>query len=141
MSTDTTFRQLLSILNDSVAVLEERAQSLGLPLPDLNSPFTPPSEEFRGDPACAEAASRISAAALHLEAIVTPPQVSLYHVVAGVRVVHASAVYEILRVMQHFKSAALQVCLESHVTEILREAGPQVGFDRFDGGRDCLLCW
>ncbi|KAF9042839.1 S-adenosyl-L-methionine-dependent methyltransferase [Hymenopellis radicata] len=108
MSTNTTLRQLLVILNDSVAALEERARSLGLPLPDLNNPFSPPSEAFRGDPACAEAASRISAAALHLEAIFTPPQVSLYHVVAG-----------------HFKSAALQVCLESHVTEILREAGPQ----------------
>ncbi len=137
MSTDTAFRRLLLILNDSVAVLEERARALGLPLPDLNSPFSPPSEAFRGDPACAEAASRISAAALHLEAIFTPPQVSLYHVVAGVRVVHASAVYESLHAMQHFKSAALQVCLRSHVTEILREAGPQVGFDHFEGGGDC----
>lgn len=27
---------------------------------------------------------------------------------------------------QHFKSAALRACLESHVTEILREAGPEV---------------
>ncbi|KAF9042840.1 hypothetical protein BDZ89DRAFT_256767 [Hymenopellis radicata] len=41
MSTDTTLRQLLLILNDSVAALEERARSLGLPLPDLNSPFSP----------------------------------------------------------------------------------------------------
>ncbi|KAJ7612017.1 S-adenosyl-L-methionine-dependent methyltransferase [Mycena polygramma] len=74
-------------------------------IPDLHTPFAPPSEAFRTVPAAAEAASIISVAALQLEAILTPPHVSLYRV--------------------HFKSAALRVCLESDVTEILREAGPQ----------------
>ncbi|KAJ7865015.1 hypothetical protein B0H14DRAFT_2574144 [Mycena olivaceomarginata] len=49
-----------------------------------------------------------AAAALQLEAIVTPPHVSVLRIVSG-----------------HFKSAALRICLESGVTEILREAGPQ----------------
>ncbi|KAJ6535743.1 S-adenosyl-L-methionine-dependent methyltransferase [Mycena capillaripes] len=58
--------------------------------------------------ASAEAARIIAGAVLQLEAMVTPPHVSLYHIVAG-----------------HFKSSAVRICLESGVTEILREAGPQ----------------
>ncbi|KAJ7269517.1 S-adenosyl-L-methionine-dependent methyltransferase [Mycena rebaudengoi] len=94
-------RQLLELITKSVDTLESA-------FPDLHELFAPPSEAFRANPAAAEAASIISAAALQLEAILTPPQVSLYRIVGG-----------------HFKSAALRVCLESNVTEILREAGPQ----------------
>ncbi|KAF5386809.1 hypothetical protein D9615_002134 [Tricholomella constricta] len=101
-------RQLLKILTDSVEDLEAACATSGSAIPDLNTPFTPPSEAFRANPKAAEAASIISAAALQIDAILTPPQVSLYHAVAG-----------------HLKSAALRVCLESNVTEILREAGPE----------------
>ncbi|KAF7354294.1 S-adenosyl-L-methionine-dependent methyltransferase [Mycena venus] len=83
--------------------------SSGTTIPDLHSAFAPPSEAFRANAEAAEAARVIAAAALQLEAIVTPPQVSLHHVIGG-----------------HFKSVALRVCLESGVTNILREAGPQV---------------
>ncbi|KAJ6608071.1 S-adenosyl-L-methionine-dependent methyltransferase [Mycena sp. CBHHK59/15] len=104
----TPIRQLLEIITKSVETLETACQSSGVTIPDLQEPFAPPSEAFRTIPAAAEAASVISAAALQLEAILTPPQVSLYRIVGG-----------------HFKSAALRICLESGVTEILREAGPQ----------------
>ncbi|KAF8069068.1 S-adenosyl-L-methionine-dependent methyltransferase [Lyophyllum atratum] len=101
-------RQLLKLISDSVDKLEAACDASGCPVPDLYTPFAPPSEAFRADPVAAEAANIISAAALQLEATLTPPHVSLYHVVSG-----------------HFKSAALRVCLESSVTEILREAGPE----------------
>ncbi|KAJ7103971.1 S-adenosyl-L-methionine-dependent methyltransferase [Mycena belliarum] len=105
----TPIRQLLEVITKSVEALETACQSSGVTLPDLNQPLAgpgDPSERFRAIPQAAEAARVISAAALQLEAILTPPQVSLYHIVSG-----------------HFKSAALQVCHESNVTEILREGG------------------
>ncbi|KAJ7612050.1 S-adenosyl-L-methionine-dependent methyltransferase [Mycena polygramma] len=104
----TPIRQLLEIITESVKALEVACEASGTTIPDLHTPFAPPSEAFRAVPAAAEAATIISAAALQLEAIITPPHVSLYRVVGG-----------------HFKSAALRVCLESGVTEILREAGPR----------------
>ncbi|KAG5331582.1 hypothetical protein C0989_007906 [Termitomyces sp. Mn162] len=100
-------RQLQSLINNSIDQLQSVCESTGAAIPDLYAPFSPESEAFRANAAAAEAANIISAAALQLEAILTPPHVSLYHVVAG-----------------HFRSAALRVCLESNVNEILREAGP-----------------
>lgn len=106
-------------------------------IPDLHELFTPASEAFRSDPIAAEAASIISAAALHLDAILTPPPVSLYRMVGGVSglpsIIQASVTSHF---SQYFKSAALRVCLESNVTEILREAGPQVSLP--DSMRVCL---
>ncbi|KAF8626778.1 hypothetical protein AX15_004696 [Amanita polypyramis BW_CC] len=104
----TQIRQLLDILSKSVATLEAACAANGAEIPDLTNPFHPDSEAFREDPAAAEAANLIGAAALQLAATVIPPQISLYHIVGG-----------------HWKSAALRVCLESNVTEILREAGPE----------------
>ncbi|KAJ7898380.1 S-adenosyl-L-methionine-dependent methyltransferase [Mycena leptocephala] len=82
----TPIRHLLELITASVETLEAACESPSV---------------------AAEAARIIAAAALQLEAIVTPPQVSLYRIIGG-----------------HFKSAALRICLESGVTEILREAGP-----------------
>ncbi|KAA1478055.1 S-adenosyl-L-methionine-dependent methyltransferase [Dentipellis sp. KUC8613] len=103
----STLIQLLAIIQTSLATLEQVCSSSGTLVPDINEPFTPLSEAFRADPAAAKAAQTASAAALHLAAILTPPQVSLYHIVGG-----------------HYRSTAARVCLESNVTEILREAGP-----------------
>ncbi|KAH7874996.1 S-adenosyl-L-methionine-dependent methyltransferase [Lentinula edodes] len=97
----STIRSLLDILTSNVNVLEQTCTSNGTHIPDLQAPFHPTSEDFRTDPRAAEASSLIVAAAHQLAAILTPPPVSL----------------------EHFKSAALRVCLESNVTEILREAG------------------
>ncbi|KAJ7167962.1 S-adenosyl-L-methionine-dependent methyltransferase [Mycena filopes] len=104
----TPIRQLLELITKSVETLEAACDASGTTIPDLHAPFAPPSEAFRANPAAAEAASIISAAALQLDAILTPPHISLYRIVGG-----------------HFKSAAIRICLESGVTEILREAGPQ----------------
>lgn len=78
-------RQLLNLIIDAVDKLESACDSTGSPIPDLHAPFTLESEAFRANRDAAESARIISAAALHLEAILSPPQVSLYHVVAGVR--------------------------------------------------------
>ncbi|PPQ95287.1 hypothetical protein CVT26_014861 [Gymnopilus dilepis] len=106
MPTSTT-RQLVDLISASLTTLEKSCQAKGVDIPDLHAPFHPSTEAFRADPAAAEAANVISAAALQLAAILTPPQVTLYQFVGG-----------------HFKAAAIRACLESNVTEILREAGP-----------------
>ncbi|CAA7266021.1 unnamed protein product [Cyclocybe aegerita] len=100
-------RQLLELLSASLSTIEKVCAEKRFEIPDLNAPFHPASEAFRSDPIAGEAANVLSAAALQLAAIFAPPQVSLYHMVGG-----------------FFRSAALRVCLESSVTEILREGGP-----------------
>ncbi|KAF8641330.1 hypothetical protein AX16_010028 [Volvariella volvacea WC 439] len=113
MSTKTTtqnslfqIRQLLNIMNNAVDDLEATCVRNGTPLPDIDEPFTRKSEAFRSDPSAAEAATLIGAAAEQLDAIVTPPHHSIYNASCAA-----------------MKSMALRICLESNVTEILREAG------------------
>ncbi|ESK86937.1 hypothetical protein Moror_3379 [Moniliophthora roreri MCA 2997] len=108
MSQSTQVQHLLQLLTDSVCSLNEICASNDTRIPDLNEPYHPASEAFRANPDAQRAAAIISAAASQLQAIFSPPQVSLYHVAAGT-----------------FRSAALRVCIEGHVTEILREAGPE----------------
>ncbi|KAJ8093236.1 hypothetical protein PM082_020730 [Marasmius tenuissimus] len=107
-SSTSSLRTLLDILTKNVEILENSCKTNGTAVPDLGTPFHPSTEAFRAHPDAAEASNVIVAAAHHLAAILTPPPIALYHAVGG-----------------HFKSAAVRVCLESSVTEILREAGPQ----------------
>ncbi|KAL0059267.1 hypothetical protein AAF712_013991 [Marasmius tenuissimus] len=106
-SNTSSLRTLLDLLAKNVEILESSCKANGTVVPDLGTPFHPSTEAFRAHPEAAEASNVIVAAAHHLAAILTPPPIALYHVVGG-----------------HFKSAAVRVCLESSVTEILREAGP-----------------
>ncbi|KAL0952701.1 hypothetical protein HGRIS_006937 [Hohenbuehelia grisea] len=108
MTSISVVRQLLNLLTEAVDSLEETCAAKGIPIPDLNEPFHPASEAFRADPAAADATRIIGAAAHHLAAIVAPPPVSMYSMIGGM-----------------VGSSALRVCLESHVTEILRTAGPK----------------
>ncbi|KAK2463352.1 hypothetical protein APHAL10511_004663 [Amanita phalloides] len=101
-------RQLLDLIKKSVEILEKTCAANGTEVPDLHSTFSPASEAFRSDPVASEAADIISAAGLQLSAIVAPPVISLYNAVGG-----------------HWRAAAVRLCLDSHVTEILREAGPE----------------
>lgn len=78
-------RQLLAHMGESLDVIEQNCAANGTKLPELNEPFSPPTEAFRADPKVAEAANIASAAAVHLAAILTPPQVTLYHFAGGVR--------------------------------------------------------
>ncbi|KAL0060684.1 hypothetical protein AAF712_012561 [Marasmius tenuissimus] len=107
-SKTSPLRVILDILTKNVEILENSCKANGTVVPDLETSFRPSSEAFRTHPDAAEASNVIVAAAHHLAAILTPPPIALFHVVGG-----------------HFKSTAIRICLESSVTEILREAGPQ----------------
>ncbi|KAF8719122.1 hypothetical protein AX14_011412 [Amanita brunnescens Koide BX004] len=104
----TQLRQLLDLITNSIETLEKTCAANGTEVPDLQGIFSPASEAFRADPVAGEAADIISAAALQLSAIVAPPHITLFNAVGG-----------------HYRSAAARMCLESQVTEILREAGPE----------------
>ncbi|KAK7013997.1 S-adenosyl-L-methionine-dependent methyltransferase [Favolaschia claudopus] len=106
--TETPLRHLLALLTQSISTLETACQTSNTPLPALSDPFSPASEAFRANADAAEAARTIAAAALQLEAVVSPPHLSLHRLVAG-----------------PYRAAALRICFESGVNEILREAGPQ----------------
>ncbi|GJJ06647.1 hypothetical protein Clacol_000841 [Clathrus columnatus] len=99
---------LLNLLTDAVTQLEEACTKNGTSIPDLDKSFNTSSEDFRKDPTAALAANVIGAAALHIYAIINPPQISLFDIASGTQ-----------------KAAALRICLESGVAEILQEAGPQ----------------
>ncbi|KAK7056304.1 hypothetical protein VNI00_002857 [Paramarasmius palmivorus] len=101
-------RILLELIQKNIEVLEKACAASGTEIPDLHSPFHPSTEAFRANPDAAEASNVIAAAAQQLAATLIPPQVALYNTVGGA-----------------FKSAAIRVCIESNVTEILREAGPK----------------
>ncbi|KAL0952703.1 hypothetical protein HGRIS_006939 [Hohenbuehelia grisea] len=104
----SVLRHLLQLLTEAVDRLEQSCASKGTPIPDLDEPLDASSAAFHADSEIAEDARIIGAAAVHLAAIVTPPPLTMYSIIGGL-----------------LGSAALRVCLESHVTEILREAGPQ----------------
>ncbi|KAM6499069.1 S-adenosyl-L-methionine-dependent methyltransferase [Amanita muscaria] len=101
-------RQLLDLINSAVETLDKTCTANGTKVPSLNESFHPTSEAFREDPAAAQATILIGSAALQLAAIVLPPQVSLYNIIGGL-----------------WNSAAIRTALESSVTEVLREAGPE----------------
>ncbi|KAG6860898.1 hypothetical protein C0995_006337 [Termitomyces sp. Mi166 len=101
-------RQLLKLITESVDKLEAACDASGHQVPALHAPFSPQSEAFRASPDAAEAVKVICAAALQMEATLAPPEHSFYHLAAGFA-----------------KSAALRICLELNITEILREAGPE----------------
>lgn len=76
--------QLAELISSSAKTLVENAKKDNVPLPDLNDPFTMPSEAFRGNPESALAANIIVAATSQLAAAVGPPPLSVFRVLAGV---------------------------------------------------------
>lgn len=106
-------RQLLALITENVDKLEKACAAKGTPIPDLHEPFHPASEAFRADPKAGEAANVICAAALQLEAILGPPQVSLYHMVGGVSASKFSVSNFIDNVI-----LALQICCHTRVHRI-----------------------
>ncbi|KDR66888.1 hypothetical protein GALMADRAFT_232294 [Galerina marginata CBS 339.88] len=100
--------ELASLILTSVGTLEKVCRENKFPIPDLNAPgFSPESEAFRSNSAAAEAAKLAAAACMQLAAALLPPTDAMYGLVVG-----------------DHHSAAVRVCLEANVTEILREGGP-----------------
>ncbi|KAJ7922287.1 hypothetical protein B0H13DRAFT_1865874 [Mycena leptocephala] len=79
-------------------------------LPVLNEPFDPSKNNFRRHPDASHATAKIIAAATQLASTLMGP---------------GDAVHWFLG-WKPLKAAALRVCLESNVPEILREAGPEI---------------
>ncbi|KAL0056835.1 hypothetical protein AAF712_016551 [Marasmius tenuissimus] len=96
--------ELLSLVTDGIASFEQT----GAPFPVLHNAYGPPSIG-KEDEKTKYLGAIITAAALQLAAIFQPPQNSLLNLASGAH-----------------KTAALRVCLEGNVTEILRDAGPKV---------------
>ena len=117
---------LAKLISDSTSAIVKAAEFDNVPIPNLNDPFSFESEAFRNNPSSRDAANIIIAAAAQLSALVAPPPMSIFNIVSGVSTVTPSTILIDLTSIQHFRSAALRVCLELNVTEILREAGPQV---------------
>ena len=67
-------RQLLDLITKSVDALEQGCTESKIELPSLDEPFQPTHLALWADPNAAEAIAIISAAALHLNAIVSPPR-------------------------------------------------------------------
>lgn len=121
-------RQLLNLITKSVDALEQICSERKIGLPSLDEPLKSAHSAFWADPNAAEAVSVISAAALHLNAVVSPPQNLIHSTVAGVSPSNFLPLFKYLKATKHFKSAAIRMCLEGCVTEVLREAGPEVSF-------------
>ncbi|KAG6894493.1 hypothetical protein C0992_005905 [Termitomyces sp. T32_za158] len=102
-------QQLSNLITTSVSTLLRECEDCNTPFPDPNQPLTPESEAFRASQAVIDATNIIAVSALQLAARVLPPHMSLMNIVSGT-----------------YKSAALSTALELNVTEILREAGPQL---------------
>ncbi|KAH6908342.1 hypothetical protein BKA70DRAFT_1103744 [Coprinopsis sp. MPI-PUGE-AT-0042] len=101
-------QQLLDTITSSVEALQRTCTEKGITIPSLDKPETGAGMGFHGDLEAAEASRTIAAAAFQLTLAVLPPAESLLGLISG-----------------HLQTAALRVCLESNVTEILREAGPE----------------
>jgi len=111
MNTDSAAQllQLSKLIQDSVVNLTHICYSNGVALPNISDQiFTPSSEEFRALEGASLAVDTIVAAASQLIAAVMPPHANIAVNVAG-----------------HLGTAAMRVCVEANVTEILREAGPE----------------
>ena len=77
-------RQLLDLITKSVDTLEQACSESKIELPSLDEPFQLAHLALWADPSATEAIAIISAAALHLNAIVSPPENIICSAVAGV---------------------------------------------------------
>nr|KAJ7278712.1 hypothetical protein C8J57DRAFT_1221550 [Mycena rebaudengoi] len=98
--------QLSKLISESIATVEKLSSEYDTPLPELDA--TAPCEDFKAIPGAAKAARVIASAGLQLAVLMMSPLEAVSAVVWGISTV-----------------AALRVCLEANVTEILREAGPE----------------
>ncbi|KAJ7175047.1 O-methyltransferase [Mycena crocata] len=105
-----TLRALSDIIAAAVTVVERKYKDVGIAPPSLDEPFKPhsPGETLRRDPAVADAAKNLVAAAGQIAACMRDPVVS---------VLNASHSFQI--------SSCLRAAAELDIAEILRDAGPQ----------------
>ncbi|KAJ7592015.1 O-methyltransferase [Mycena floridula] len=99
--------ELSDLISSSTKELVTLSDANGWSLPHLDESFDPAKNTFRGNAAAAEAVAKTIAAAMQLVATLMTPEQAMSPFVGG-----------------PMRSAALKVCLDSNVAEILRDAGP-----------------
>lgn len=77
-------RQLLGLITKSVDTLEKVCTESKMEIPSLDQPLDPAQRAFWMNPVTAEAVAVATAAASHLNAILSPPHAVLNHAVGGV---------------------------------------------------------
>jgi len=100
--------ELGEIITGSIATIARVCKAEDIAFPSLDDAFHPASEAFRQNSEANAAADTITAATFQLLAAVMPPPLMVMTLITG-----------------HMQTAALRVCLEANVAEILREAGPE----------------
>ncbi|KAF7352539.1 Sterigmatocystin 8-O-methyltransferase [Mycena venus] len=100
--------QLSNIIASSVHDLLELSKANNWSLPALSEPFAPNKNVFRENPEASLATAKIIAASIQLATTLMPPGEVILAFIAPPS-----------------KAAAIRVCLECNVPEILREAGQQ----------------
>jgi hypothetical protein len=125
----TTLRTLVDVLSNAVSRIEEHYASVGLDLPAIPEPFdiTQPSNATLFDQNIAQHASIVVAAAEQLSVFVRPPQFVVIESALSVSILF-SIFFQFLNpsAYQFHKASCLSVACAGYVSEILREAGPQV---------------
>ncbi len=77
-------RQLLDLITKSVDTLEQACIENKTELPSLDEPFDPAGRALWANPVAAETVAVITAATLHLNAIVSRPHAIMRNIVNGV---------------------------------------------------------
>ncbi|KAF8891932.1 O-methyltransferase-domain-containing protein [Gymnopilus junonius] len=98
--------QLSQSISEAVSVLQKCCTDEGLSHPNPDQNFSEESDSFRSNIEASKAADKIVAASSQLIALLQAPSLSLLRAACG-----------------HITSAALRVCLELSVVEILGDAG------------------
>jgi hypothetical protein len=130
-------RRLANIISDAVTQIDEKYASANLEFPTLDKPFNAkdPASLLLSDPDVIPLSSVIVAAADQLIASARHPMQAVFDIAQAVSSLCLSSPHTyrgyarlplITLVGQHTITACLAVACETNVTEILRDAGPEV---------------
>ncbi|KLO19077.1 S-adenosyl-L-methionine-dependent methyltransferase [Schizopora paradoxa] len=103
-----TLRSLAEIILKNCDILDAALEKRGAHVPSLDDPYTPESDVTNNDPQLLATADIACRAALQLVQTIRTPQLTI-----------------LLDGLSFLTSVSLRCVIELHVTEILREAGPQ----------------
>ncbi|KAI0314821.1 S-adenosyl-L-methionine-dependent methyltransferase [Amylostereum chailletii] len=99
-------RSLVQILTSSIDTIEDTLRDSGLDFPSPHTPFTDESEAARHVPAVMDVVANMTSAATQLASYVRPPTMTI----VNMSLIHAVP-------------AALNVIVEAHVPEVMRDSG------------------
>ncbi|KLO06792.1 hypothetical protein SCHPADRAFT_677279 [Schizopora paradoxa] len=103
----STLKALVEIIAQNVDALDAAMEERGVSAPSLDEPFAPGSDVTNGQPQLIQMADLICRAATHLIHVVEPPKLSV-----------------LKKCSSHLISASIRCAIDLHISEILKEAGP-----------------